>query len=323
MNRITRSPLLSTFGILAAGSLFAFAIYSFYPESDAVEEVVPVIKAEVAPIKIEPARMGGMEIPFEDSTVYDSQRRADINRASRVENLLEPASGDEEPMSRAEISARLEAQSSDAPKINITEDITADMVETVAEVNKSDAGAEEIAAKPIRNILEDVPEEKTAQSNETQNTSKVVPAERVVIHQPAASPETLAFVRSVLDKKDAEAIKAKNTGDVPVASAAPEPVRAEAIEPAAGTEGNIITKGTHYVQLASISDKGRADGEWEKLKAEFSAAIPSASSFRVQEANLAKGTFFRIQAGPYSKQQAQDICESIKTQKPGGCLVVQ
>jgi hypothetical protein len=77
------------------------------------------------------------------------------------------------------------------------------------------------------------------------------------------------------------------------------------------------------VQLASITSRSAADAEWKKLQSAFSAQL-SASSFRVQEANLGeKGTYFRIQAGPYTEAQAKSVCESIKAQKPGGCLIVR
>ncbi|MCB1721141.1 MAG: SPOR domain-containing protein [Alphaproteobacteria bacterium] len=36
-----------------------------------------------------------------------------------------------------------------------------------------------------------------------------------------------------------------------------------------------------------------------------------------------RGTYYRIQAGPMSRASASDICDSIKAQKPGGCLVTQ
>lgn len=338
MSRLTNSPLLSTVGILAAGGVFAFALYSFYPSSGDEMEAVPVIKAEATPIKIEPVQTGGMEIPFQDSTIYDSMRRADAGRAVRIENLLEPAAGNEEPMSREELAAKVEEQS--APSLNLTEDIpqpasfekTEEKVAAVPEEELEAVSEAEIAssepvvvpeteAKQIRNILEEEGNEVVAKVD----TEAAASASAQTMHEPAASPETLAFVRSVLDKKDIDkAMKSPETNKVgAVTTTTPSEASApEKVEPAAGVEGNIVTKGSHYVQLASITDRSKANAEWSKFKEQFSA-IPGASGFRVQEANLDKGTFFRIQAGPYSEAQAKSICESIKTQKPGGCFVVQ
>lgn len=332
MSRFTNSPLLSTVGILAAGGVFALALYSFYPSSDADMEAVPVIKAEATPIKIEPAQVGGMEIPFQDSTVYDSMRQAENAKAVRIENLLDPAVGNEEPMSREEVVAKVKEQS--PPTLNLTEGVpqsssaeqegVAEVAEVASEdelqavsedaaadveVTKTITVTETVEKQPIRNILE---EEAVAASNDGKE-----------MHDAASSPETLAFVRSVLDKKDQESAAAK-TAEPKVAAVVTPSVESapEKVEPAAGVEGQIVTKGSHYVQLASITDKARANTEWAKLKEQLSA-IPGASGFRVQEAALEKGTFYRIQAGPYSEAQAKSICESIKTQKPGGCFVVQ
>jgi hypothetical protein len=50
----------------------------------------------------------------------------------------------------------------------------------------------------------------------------------------------------------------------------------------------------------------------------------SGAEYRVQRADLgAKGVFFRIQAGPMSKDSAKSVCDAIKASKPGGCVIVQ
>lgn len=43
----------------------------------------------------------------------------------------------------------------------------------------------------------------------------------------------------------------------------------------------------------------------------------------MQEASLDRGTFYRIQAGPISKDSADEICREIKAITPVGCLVVK
>jgi cell division septation protein DedD len=127
-------------------------------------------------------------------------------------------------------------------------------------------------------------------------------AKPITIHKPGSSPETLQFVRSVLDKKDS-----------------PNAAAAASVEPAAGAA---VTPGSYFVQLASVKSRDGADSEWGKLQKSFGSL--NGLDYRVQEANLGdRGTFYRIQAGPMSKTSAGDICDAIKAQKPGGCLVVQ
>lgn len=389
MKRFMNSTVLSTAGVLAAGAIFAFALYSFYPSSDDEAGIIPVIKAEATPIRIEPSQSGGMDIPFRDSTVFDNVMSADAAAASgrKIENLLEPASGeaDNAPLSKDAILAEQEdvvsapvedAQTADAETVpdapvslaenvpapsaisNITEssafsETKAKVEEKVAEVK--DAAASEIKDKmamieeqgdvvaavqaepPAQNILEDVQQAANTGVTKAQDVVsgaiKEVPvvrtADGTVVHEPGSSPETLAFVRSVLDKKDAEASSSKTSAPavaavaVPKVEEKPAVVTPQSIEPAAGVEGNINGPKTHYVQLASIPDRSRADAEFSKLKSAM-PSIPSSSAYRVQEANLGeKGTYFRIQAGPYSEAQAKSICDAIKSQKPGGCLVVR
>lgn len=339
MARIRNSALLSTLGVLAAGGVFAFALYSFYPSGDDQEANVPVIKADAEPIRIEPVDVGGMDIPFRDSTVYDSMRRADAGQGRNVENLLAPSSQDglEEPMSQEEVVAAVEKQVSELEQAEekvteVQEDVNQSATETKQEIAEAKTEMEEVKEQvasadvtgvektQIKNILENDVEAET----ETKAEADVTTSTDTNAGEEEASPETLAFVRSVLDKKDAnKLLSAPSTSSATTQAAAKtESSTPDAIEPAAGVEGDVVTSGSSFVQLASITDRARADAEWSKLKEQF-AAIPGASKYRVQEANLEKGTFYRIQAGPYSEAQAKSICESIKAQKSGGCFVTK
>lgn len=111
------------------------------------------------------------------------------------------------------------------------------------------------------------------------------------------------------------------------AAVSEDAVKANSTEPAAGVQKiddkpAKASEGGFYVQLGSVRAREGADGEWKKLQKSFSGL--SSLNLRVQEADLgAKGKFFRIQGGPVSEAQAKSICDSIKTQKPGGCLVVR
>ena len=339
MAGLRNSPLLSTFGVVAAGAVFAFAVYSFYPSSEDEMDAVPIIKAEAVPIKMEPSESGGMEIPFQDSTIFDAERMA-ASGGGKIENLLDPSANVDEPvMDKDSLLAEQNGDERGSEMANITESLAFKAAEPAeADNNELSAPTEEKVAEeePVQNILaeetgtQSAPVEEVA-AVETQTeapaeveSSAVVEAETSApvsatpstpsMNEAGQSPETLAFVRSVLEKKDAEKSAA--------ASAPAETSAPESVEPAAGIEGNYSGAKTHYVQLASISERGRADAEWEKLKKDM-AAIPGSSAYRVQEANLDSGTFFRIQAGPYSEAQAKDICDALKAQKPGGCLVVR
>ena len=136
------------------------------------------------------------------------------------------------------------------------------------------------------------------------------------LHAAGSSPETLAFVRSVLDKKDAtKTAPATNTASLDAAARV-----AAQTEPAAGSD---IPAGGYYIQLGSVTSPDGAEKEWGKIQQNFATQL-GGMSHRVQEANLGeRGTFYRIQAGPTTKDVAAQICNDIKAQKPGACLVVQ
>ncbi len=107
----------------------------------------------------------------------------------------------------------------------------------------------------------------------------------------------------------------------PVKTAEIETKKVEKTEPAAGTTAaKAVTPGGYFVQLASVKDNSGAASEYKKMQAKYSGL--SGVDYRTQKADLgAKGTFYRIQAGPMSKDSAASICGSIKS-SGGSCLVV-
>jgi len=151
-----------------------------------------------------------------------------------------------------------------------------------------------------------------------------------------SSKDTISFVRDILARKDAKAMREKNAPDssVQVASAytpppaAPAPSVSQAEEASAAAVANIepaagFASGDarYYVQLSSIREQSRADEEWGKLQDKYATLV--GQPHRVQKADLDSGTYFRIQAGPFTKAEASSHCESIKTQSSGNCFVVQ
>ncbi|HEY8191231.1 MAG TPA: SPOR domain-containing protein, partial [Alphaproteobacteria bacterium] len=70
---------------------------------------VLVIRADTAPYKAAPEDPGGMEIPYRDSTVFETLRSADADdgEKSKVESLLPPP---EQPIERAQMFAGLKTE---------------------------------------------------------------------------------------------------------------------------------------------------------------------------------------------------------------------
>ncbi len=106
----------------------------------------------------------------------------------------------------------------------------------------------------------------------------------------------------------------------PVATAAPAVAAAPVTKASAPVAASADSR---YVQLASIREESAAAGHWATLKAKHGATI-SSLQYRVVKADIpGKGTYYRIQAGPVSATQAQDMCGTINAATPGSCLVVK
>ena len=144
------------------------------------------------------------------------------------------------------------------------------------------------------------------------------------LHPAGASPETIAFVKSVLEEQKADAAPVKPSAPAAAEASAEKAAEVAKAEPAAGVPATRAAEkqqvGTHYVQLSSITDESRAASEWANLQGKY--PFFAGSDYRVQRKDLGeKGVFYRVQAGSYSKDQAFDFCRQVK-KAGGGCFLV-
>lgn len=151
------------------------------------------------------------------------------------------------------------------------------------------------------------------------------------MREPVASEDLVPAVESPSSAALNEPAPAANAGVDEITEMAPPAAEREAAadaevtttEPAAGAATAApatIASGTHFVQLASISDKSKAAAAYKDLQKKY----PSLANmeYRVETADLgAKGVFYRIQAGPVSKADAEGACGAIKSAS-GTCLIV-
>jgi hypothetical protein len=272
------------FTVAAAVILLGVVVFGSYPDDEqtASTESVPIVRADAGDYKTTPDNPGGMEIPYRDSTVFSGATDGG------TENILADDSS-EEPVPRDQLFAGLNTES-DQP-----------------------GGAP--AAAPAPNGVGEVEATQAELAKAT----------------PVEPPSNDALVKEALGVSEEDS----STGEQQLAAAAvpeaippkAEPVEKEAesaakAEPASGTTAAAgVQPGGSYVQLASVKNEAGAAGEWKKLQAKYSNL--SGLKYRTQQADLgAKGTFYRIQAGPMSKDSATQVCNEIKKTTPGGCLVV-
>ncbi len=335
--RRVQSPVVATVALVAAAALFVGVIVATYPSGEDAQKQIPIIKADLRPIKTLPDDRGGMAIPHRESTIL---ARADLPAMSsdrqEIENLFARTS--EDLVTKEQAIERAMAEHPMAPPALLEQNnistllhekpsqgIVPSAIETAAVQSVDERhdivvleSSFELKEPTAKDILQKIGSSNgSSQGNSAVFSSKVASAamsvkpHRAQMHAAATSPETLDFVRGILNAKEK------------TMQAEPSAAELAAISPAVGAGSAVnITSGSYFVQLASITDATRAGKEWLKMQAKYD--VLARSKFRVQEAALSRGTFYRIQAGPMSKSSANAVCDTLKqANKPGGCLVVK
>lgn len=106
-----RGPMIGVMTVAVALFVLFAVFWSTYPRGDDTKTgdgPVPIIRADATPYKAAPDDPGGMEIPYRDSTIFETIREADNQEGdSRVESLLPPP---EEPIAREQMFAGLKTE---------------------------------------------------------------------------------------------------------------------------------------------------------------------------------------------------------------------
>lgn len=170
-------------GMLTAFTLFAFAAIIWYAYPRGQEKYagidIPTITADKTAYKFKPEDPGGMEVPHQDSTVYDPIENRDTD-AARVERLGAPP---EEPVDKDEAIGtpaperkveKLTAEPQITPVTENTEKVIAPPVKT----ETAKTAAKPVAAKPAKT-------EKAAVKTETAKTETAKPAAKPAAAAPA------------------------------------------------------------------------------------------------------------------------------------------
>ena len=285
-----RSPVFAIVTLLVAGTLFAAIVISTYPDAASDIDSLPVLQAETTPYKTRPDQQDQIDTPYRDTTVFQAMRGQDT---PVIENLLvSPSAGTPDEEDQGMAASRVQAKSASLDR-NITADIPDTAIASASDKNLTDISYDGAQSNDTDLVSKSnaKPSGNAAQALTKVPTTKPTTTKSNVVHPPGSSPETLEFVRSVLDKETKK-------------------------------EKTAHASGNSYVQLGSVKNEAGAKKEWENLK----TSLPGLSGlqYRIQRADLgAKGIYYRIQAGPLSSSKAVSLCKDIKAKKPGGCLVVR
>lgn len=289
--------------VTAAVVLLGLIVWGSYPDEDSANgERVPIVRADAGDYKTTPENPGGMEIPYRDSTVFS----AGTQTHTGTENILADSTS-EQPVPRSQLFAGLNTEGEPVDSEGQQVAMAEETIGHIAEEPHHDEMAKAADIEPAASS-DDVVQEAIG-STATAKVEEVVPPaqEKLAAVVPAPAP--------VKKAEPAAKSKAEKSAAASVAK----------IEPAAGaasTAAKAVTPGGYYVQVGAVRSQSGASGEWSKIQAKYSAL--GGLKYRTQEANLgAKGVFYRIQAGPMSKESADSICGRMKSQTPGACLVTK
>lgn len=129
------------------------------------------------------------------------------------------------------------------------------------------------------------------------------------------------FVAKAEDVKMADVVKPVAKPEAAVKTAVAKPTEHPAslsVETQAASDGKMV-----YIQLGSYRNTAGASEDWGRLKKKHPSLLGDLE-MRTQRVDLgSKGVFNRLQAGKVSEAKAKEICETLKSSNPGGCMVVR
>lgn len=279
---------------VTSGGVWIFFGKSFFANRDQGD--VPIIRAEVTPIKVRPADPGGMEVPDRDKLVYGA-----INgegAGSEVEHLLPPP---EEPLPVPK-----------QPEVAAVVDQTPEpiMPKSAPEpVEGQPMSLEPMALEPAKNTT------KKAASTPPPPPPSSVPTSDALsaTSEPPSAPKPIATA----------------PGTETVAAPAPKPAPAPKATTQAKTQdtnlaSRLPTADTYRIQLAALRSQDRAEAEWKRLRKAHTDLLGKLGLSIVRvDLGEDKGIFYRLRAGPLANAEAaKSLCAKLSSRNVG-CLVVR
>lgn len=337
---------------------------------------LPLIKADVSPIKTPPDDTGGEVMPNADSTVFSAMgsdgkadpSMEDVKLPGEVSQIDTPTASSEFAGLRTGFTLPKEPERKTESLYNQTPTVSGDSKylsgiapeavnapqESVSEVTQSQAAKIETATSEP----EPRPQSKPAAKPE------LAPA--MIADEPSLVPEPLPLpltddgniAAQNLEAEEMAAIRPSVKPPAPIETSAPQIEQEEAravpkaekivrpedapyvpppkqtaitTQPLASSVPSAPKalptpgKGNYYIQLASAVAGGNAGQDtWRRLQNKYTEALAGITPAFVPATVPGKGDYVRIQAGPFTSEEAKERCEAIRLVDPkGGCLVLR
>ncbi|NQV45441.1 MAG: SPOR domain-containing protein [Rhodospirillales bacterium] len=261
------------------------------------EKSVPLIQADISPVKIKPADPGGMEVLDRDKLVYD--RLKGEGAGTTVEHLLPPP---EVPIPIPEDQLQNDTpETALAPQSMVPESGETAMIgtqstteEMTAALSQQSSSAEENAPVPLQPIL-----------------------------QPPPAPVELAAAPAL---PQPTALEPAQPAAEPVATQTAQETVTQTVQATTQFQSAVSTEQTkdYRIQLAALRTHERAETEWKRQKKAHPDILGALKLFVVRvDLGEDKGVFFRLRAGPLKDvAAAKALCGEL-AKRNVGCLVIR
>lgn len=301
------NAILLICAVIIAGGLMW---YSTHNDSG----TVPIIRADNSPIKERPDERGGMSIAHKDSTIYDTMRQKDDK--SRVENLLAEHRA-QSSVNRDELFAGIKAKQAKAEQQNTIKELKDD-----ESVNSRIAGhiPTEGAKEEEENTIKDAqqPDHNAQTSTAQRKTVQILtPTARPQQKQAAATNTT---GHSTGQNKQLTSLLAEVQG-LKIDPIQKKVTAQQKTAPQTSAASTTFQTGNNFIQIGSLRSESAAKSHWAARKKEFAAALKG-FPLRIEHVEIdGRGSFYRVQGGPASKQSAKQACATINQRHANSCIV--
>lgn len=280
--------------------VFGAAGWAFYGERvvalfNDTDQEIPIIRADISPMKVRPENPGGLQVPDRDKLVYNriqngsgtSQERAAVERLlPPPETLLPRPQAPEPKTSEAATAITPQANIAQTPKVS---DVAAAVKPTPAPAPPPVPAVSSPATKSLNSLASQQP-----QSGPTRLAKNTAPTPTVQPTPPVTSPSS------------------QNSAAVQTQSAASS-------GPVSPPSNNV-----YRVQLAAARSPEAARTEWDRLRRK-NLDILGDLGLAITKVDLgsSKGIFYRLRVGPLKDEaEARSLCKALAARKIG-CLVVR
>ncbi|NDV85124.1 hypothetical protein GTW51_00240 [Aurantimonas aggregata] len=317
-----------------------------------------IVQADPEPVKVAPKDPGGRAIPNQNKAVYERVQSADAAIEPSQQTLLtaaeepaelpqpepEPALSDLPGVDLNPIGTALAAEpirvadAGDSSPIavltprrvrtlTVNPDGTLVATEQVPSTSLQELRGEnpaliEAASRPIGSLETGAPAAQAASDTAAEgDPAPGIPMPSMKPGTEPAAPVQVAAAAPAEPQPTAVVTEAA-PAEVPAAieAPAPEPVATEVAALPAATPPAAAAEGSYYVQISSHPSREAAEDSSRTLGQRFSDVI-GGRSLVIQSADIpGKGTYHRVRVATGSKNEANDLCQRLKS-AGGSCFV--